>query len=246
MAAAGAAQEPTGPPPPSSTRSGDGATVHELLPDIGKIGAEVGVFGGASWNPYDVGSGFEAGGLIDLPLRRAPGGKLSYEIFLGLSLATSDAFTVTNPLAYQLNLALGRTPAEAEVGPLPVHRSVRTRLRLLHVSPFSLKYTITRLDHVRLRPYLNGGVDFLVAITRQDPVDGGDPLIGGIVSQSPELAAIGMPTGQGNIQVGGHAAAGVEIRISAGQSLNLEYRFTAAEGRNARLQTLSAAAGFHW
>jgi opacity protein-like surface antigen len=245
-AATSTSQEPTGPPPPSSTRSGDGAAVHELLPDIGKIGAEVGVFGGASWNPYDVGPGFEAGGLIDLPLRRAPGGKLSYEIFLGLSLATSDPFTITNTLAYQLNLALGRTPAEAENGPLPVHGSVRTRLRLLHVSPFSLKYTITRLDHVRLRPYLNAGADVLVTITRQDPVDGGDPLIGGIVSQAPELAAKGTPTGQGNIDIAGHAAAGVEIRISAGQSLNLEYRFTAAEGKNARLQTLSAAVGFHW
>ena len=78
-----------------------GGPVHELLPDIGKIGAEVAVFGGASWNPYDVGPGIELGGYIDLPLRRVPGGKLSYEIFAGLSLARSDPFTLTDTVAYR-------------------------------------------------------------------------------------------------------------------------------------------------
>ena len=54
------------------------------------------------------------------------------------------------------------------------------------------------------------------------------------------------PTGQGNVDLGGHAAAGLEIRLSPGQSLNLEYRFTAGDGTNARLHTASAALGFHW
>jgi opacity protein-like surface antigen len=218
------AQDPATPPPPTSTRTGSGPHVHELLPDIGKIGAQVGAFAGVSWNPYLVGRGLELGGYINLPLRRVPGGKLSYESFIGLSVATSEPFTIT----------------------LATPRSVRTRLRLLHLSPFALKYTITRLDHARLRPYLGAGADFLVAITRQDPADGGAPLIGGFVSQVPELAARGTPTGQGNIELGGHAAAGVEIRISAGQSLNLEYRFTGTEGKNARLHTASASLGFHW
>jgi len=241
-----AGQEPQGPPPPSSTRSGSGPELHELLPDIGRIGAQVAVFGGPSWNPYGAGRGLEAGGYINLPLRRAPGGKLSYEIFLGLSLARSESFTVTDTLAYQLNLASGRTPSEAQVGPFPTQRTVRTRLRLLHVSPFALKYTVMRLDHARLRPYLSAGADVLVAITRQDPVDGSAPLIGGLVAQAPELSARGTPTGQGNIDLGGHAAVGLEIRLSAGQSLNLEYRFTTSEGENSRLHTVSAAIGFHW
>ena len=123
---------------------------------------------------------------------------------------------------------------------------MRTRLRLLHVSPFALKYTVTRLDHARLRPYLSAGADVLVTITRQDPVDGSTPLIGGLVAQAPELSARGTPTGQGNIDLGGHAAAGLEIRLSAGQSLNLEYRFTTTEGESSRLHTVSAAIGFHW
>src|SRR5262245_28108319 len=79
------AQEPSGPPPPSGTRRSAGPEVHELLPDIGRIGAQVAVFAGPSWNPYRVGQGVELGGSINLPLRRLPGGKLSYEIFLGLS-----------------------------------------------------------------------------------------------------------------------------------------------------------------
>jgi hypothetical protein len=240
------AQEPAGPPPPTSTHADAGGPVHELLPDIGKIGAEVAVFGGPSWNPYEVGPGIELGGYIDLPLRRVPGGKLSYEIFAGLSLARSDAFTLTDTLAYQLNLIRGELPQEALAGPLPVMRSVETRLRLLHLSPFSLKWTFTGLDRSHVRPYLAAGADVLVTLTQQDPVDGGAPLIGGVVTQAPELTARGTPAGQGNIDLGGHAAVGVEIRLSPGNSLNLEYRFTAGDGTNARLQSASAALGFHW
>ena len=241
-----ASQEPTGPPPPTSGRTDAGGPVHELLPDIGKIGAEVAVFGGASWNPYGVGQGVELGGYINLPLRRVPGGKLSYEIFAGLSLATSDPLVLTDTLAYQLNLARGESPEEALAGPLPVTRTVETRLRVLHLSPFALKYALTGLDHAHVRPYLSAGADVLVTITRQDPVDGGAPLIAGLIAQAPELTALGTPTGQGNIDLGAHAAVGLEIRLSPGQSLNLEYRFTSAGGTNGRLQTVSAALGFHW
>jgi hypothetical protein len=240
------AQEPAGPPPPTSARTDAGGPVHELLPDIGKIGAEVAVFGGPSWNPYDVGPGIELGGYIDLPLRRVPGGKLSYEIFAGLSFARSDPFTLTDTLAYQLNLVRGQSPEQALAGPLPVTRSVETRLRVLHLSPFSLKWAFTGLDKSHVRPYLSAGADVLVTITQQDPVDGGAPLIAGVVTQAPELTARGTPTGQGNVDLAGHAAVGVEIRLSPGQSLNLEYRFTASDGTNARLHTASAALGFHW
>jgi hypothetical protein len=41
---------------------------HELLPDIGLIGAQVGLAGGASWNPFEIGRGIQAAGFIDLPL----------------------------------------------------------------------------------------------------------------------------------------------------------------------------------
>ena len=256
------AQAPQGPPPPSLGATDTGAAVHELLPGIGKIGAEVAIFGGASWNPYSIGQGGELGGLIDLPLAKAPGGKLSYEIFIGLSLATSDPFTITDSIAFVANLATGASRQAALQGPplapFPVTREVRTRMRLLHLSPFALKYTLTRWDAARIRPYLNAGLDFLVVLTREEPLRDesllfngtapfDDPLIAGLLAQAPELTARGVPTGQGHFQLGGHAAVGFELRLSKGLSLNLEYRFTGSEGGSkGRLHSAIGALGFHF
>jgi hypothetical protein len=261
LAAPVRAQEPAGPPPPSTATGSTGPHVHELLPDLGTIGAQVGLMGGASWNPYQAGRGVQGAGYVDLPLARLGGGKLSYQIFIGLSHARSDPFTITDPIAYVANLATGASRADALAGPphapFPVRRQVRTRLRLLQVSPFALKYTMTRFDGVRLRPYLAMGLDFVVAITHETPVESesldfaGSPpfdadLIAGLVAQAPELFARGQPTGQGNIEPGGHAAAGFEVRLGRTVSLNLEYRFTAMEGPNGRLHAASSALAFHW
>jgi hypothetical protein len=256
-----AAQAPAGPPPAPSGRGNTGPYVHELLPDLGRIGAQAGLIVGASWNPYRAGQGFQAGGYVDLPLLRAPGGKLSFEVLFALSHARSDPFTITDPLAYVANLATGASPAQALAGPpgapFPVTRSVRTRLRLLQLSPFGLKYTLLRLDQRRLRPYALAGLDYVVAITRetperdesllfrgQPPFDA--PLIAGLAAQAAELSARGTPTGQGNIELGYHAGAGVEVRVARAVSLNLEYRYTGMEGANGRLHALSSALGFHW
>lgn len=260
LTARAAAQDP-GPPPAPSGHGRTGSYVHELLPDLGRIGAQVGLIAGASWNPYEAGRGFQAGGYVDLPLLRVPGGKLSFEVLFALSHAQSDPFTLTDPVAYVANLATGASPAQALAGPpgapFPVTRSVRTRLRLLQLSPFGLKYTFVRLDHLRLRPYASAGLDYVVAITRetperdesllfrgQPPFDA--PLIAGLVAQAAELSARGTPTGQGNIEIGYHAGAGLEVRIARAVSLNLDYRYTGIEGPNGRLHTLSSALGFHW
>jgi hypothetical protein len=259
--AAAVAQQPAGAPPPAGGGGERGPEVHELLPDIGRIGAQVGVMAGASWNPYDVGRGIQAAGYIDLPLARAPGGKLSYEIVIGLSHAQSDPFSITNPLAFVANLAAGASPEAALRGPpdapFPVVRSVRTRLRLIQISPFGLKYTLRTLDHARLRPYVGAGLDFAVVITRQTPQDDeslvftgtgpfDDPLIAGIVAQAPELEARGTPSGQGNVELGWHAGGGLELRVSRGLSLNVDYRFLRVGGRNGNLHAVSSALGFHW
>jgi len=253
-------QEPQGPPPPTSTRTSAGAEVHELLPDIGRIGSAVGILAGPSWNPYDVGRGFQLGGFIDLPLVRVPGGKLSYEILIAFSAGTSDPFPTTNAVAYVANLAAGASPADALAGPprapFPVTRDVTTRLHLLQVAPFSLKYQIQAFDHLRIRPYFGAGLDFVVVITRQDPVrdeslafTGTAPfdaaLIAALIAQAPELTARKIPTGQGNMEIGGHAMAGVEVRVSRGLSLNLDYRFTRV-GSTGSLHSVNAALGFHW
>jgi hypothetical protein len=144
------AQEPSGPPPPSGRVESAGTPEHELLPDIGRIGAQVGALAALSFNPYEVGKGFEVAGFVDLPLLRAPGGKLSYEIFLALSLATSDPF-------------------ETQSGP------VATRLRLLQASPFGLRYTITRFDPHRVRLFLVAGIDAMVPSVSDEPAPPQDP-----------------------------------------------------------------------
>ena len=248
------------PPPPAGGRGDAGPHHHELLPDLGLIGAQVGVSAGAGWNPYEIGRGATMGGYVDLPLARFGGGKLSYQIAVALGTATSPAFAITDPIAYVANLASGASRADALAGPpaapFPVRRAVRTRLRLLQVSPFALKYTSRHLDRARLRPFVAAGLDFAVVITRQDPIAdesldfrGGapfdDPLIGGAISQAPELTARGYPTGQGNIEPGFHAAAGLEGRIARRLSLNAEYRYTSI-GPGDALHAVTGSVGLHW
>src|SRR5258707_10043211 len=118
-AVAAAAQEPSSPPPPAGGRGHEGARHHELLPDIGRIGAQVGVGAGPSWNPYRVGAGGQVTAFIDLPLARNRAGRLSYEMLLGLSGGKSDTFTLTDPLAYVAKLARGADPPGAPARPPP-------------------------------------------------------------------------------------------------------------------------------
>lgn len=240
------AQTPEGPPPPA-TRGGDaGSRYLELLPDIGRIGAQVGAFGGASFNPYGVGRGIHLGGFIDLPLARNRAGRLSYEIHLALSRGESSPFTITDPLAVLANRASGASPEDSLAGPprapFPVRRSVRTRLDLLQVSPFGLKYTFTAFDDRRLRPYLAAGVDVAVVMSAHPPAgDGSAPFDG----TAPEILDRGLPQGQGNVELGAHGAAGVELRLSRGLSVNVEYRITSVTASD-RLQTVTGALGIHW
>jgi hypothetical protein len=238
-----------------------GPGVHELLPDVGKIGAQVGIAGGAAWSPFEAGAGYVGGGFIDLPLTRAPGGKLSYEILLSMSSAQSEPFFATSAVAVVANLAAGASLTDALAGPpgapFPVRRQVSSRIRVLEVSPFALKWTFTRFDEARLRPYVAGGFDFVVVISREDPLRDesllfagsapfDDPLIAGLIAQAPELTARGNPTGQGNMEFGFHVNGGVELRLSKTLSLNADYRYAGIGGTRNKLQTATGALGFHW
>jgi hypothetical protein len=254
------AQGPAVAPPASSSRT-DGRHVHELLPDLGIIGAQVGVAGALCANPYEAGRGPCGGGFIVLPLAHAFGGRLSYQIDVTLARSRSAPFTITSPLAYLANLAAGAPPAAAAVGPpgapFPVRREVRTELRILQVSPFGLRYSFAARRVPTVRPYLGAGIDAVVVLATQEPVrrEIADPvgsaaldqtLIGGISAQSPELAALGLPSGQGNLRVGAHAAIGAELRLSPRLSANGEYRLGVIEGAGSPQHVLQAALGFHW
>jgi len=159
----------------------------ELIPEIGKIGAEVGLLVGGSGNPFQLDRGSFVGGFIDLPLFDRPQwlhGKISYEISVGISQSRTT-FETTSNVAQVANLAVLNTLnpngglaniAAATTGsgaaPFPVKTSTLTRLRLMQVTPFAIKYTSTALDRWRLRPYGVLGFGTYVTIHNQNPARG--------------------------------------------------------------------------
>jgi hypothetical protein len=244
------AQEPSVPPPaPGKPGASDPL---ELLPAIGRIGAEVGLHGGWSRNPYSLGSGAQGAGFINLPLKKLGSGVLSYQIALRFARSTSEPITVTNPVAFVANLA---ATGRGDVGPFPYRRLVRSTGSIFVVEPFGFKYALHSFG--RFRPYVVAGVGVGVVITKEIPeadeslvFTGTSPfdadLIAGLIAQSKELEALGRPTGQGNLEVAGHAGAGFELRLSPGFSLQADYRFTRLSGRNSSMHMASGGFGIHF
>jgi hypothetical protein len=227
----------------------------ELLPNLGQIGAgasflagrHLGVFGGSG------GSYFQ--GSVELPLLRLPGGKLAYEFSVGLARQqtslrlTSNVAQVANLAVLgpgQLVDALRGTGSS----PFPVSIQTTSDLSLLNVSPFTLKYRLHLLDRFRIRPYGLLGFGTYVTISSQFSGFGlrpeanlsaeqtallnslfgngapfGGSLIGGQLAASRELSALGVPSGQGGIDLGILGGAGVDWRLHPRFSLGVEYRF---------------------
>lgn len=249
--APGARAQETAVPPPAPGKPGSSDPL-ELLPAIGRIGAEVAAHFGWSQNPYSLGSGAQGAGFINLPLKKLGSGVLSYEISIRFARSTSDPVTITNPIAFVANLA---ATGRGDTGPFPYRRVVRSVGSLLLVEPVGFKYAIHSFG--RFRPYLVAGVGAAVVITKEVPesdqslqFSGTSPfdadLIAGLVAQSQELNALGRPTGQGNIELAGHAGAGFEYRLSPGFSLQADYRYTRLSGGNAAMQIASAGIGIHF
>jgi len=250
-AAGPASGQETTQPPPAPGKPG-AVDPLELLPAIGRIGAEVGLHGGWSKNPYALGSGAQGAGFINLPLKKLGNGVLSYQIALRFARSTSDPITITNPIAFVANLA---ATGRGDVGPFPYRRSVRSVGSIFLVEPFGFKYALHSFG--RFRPYLVAGVGVGVVITKEQPLSndslaftGTSPfdadLIAGLVAQSKELDALGRPTGQGNIEVAGHGGLGFEYRLSPGLSFQADYRFTRLSGVNGSMQLASAGFGIHF
>jgi opacity protein-like surface antigen len=273
---------PSPSPAPSPAPAEPGYTApRELLPDIGHIGAELGFFAGGSTNPYKADKGFFTGGYIDLPWKKIPGGKLSYEIMIGLqrSVTTTQTTSGVNVLvnaalnSYLGNVAGNETsPTNFLAGPLPITSLVEERAKVLTVAPFELKYTVTKLG--RFRPYVLGGLGAYVWIGSDNNSKtfdanaalgdlAGVPVgkstlgatlnallqgsqIGGLAPTAPELAARGVPHGQGNLLFGAQFGGGAEIRITPKLSIGADFRRNQVEGKNASFNTFAFKQGLHW
>jgi opacity protein-like surface antigen len=242
----------------------------ELLPDIGQIGAQVGLLVGGSTNPFDISSGFFTGGYIDLPLKKVAGGKISYEILVSMQRATTTVKTTSGVIALvnsSLNTILGTPPSVNNLlGPLPVTNTAEERSTLLNVVPVAFKYTVTALDRYRFRPYLVAGLGTYVTLSTQNITDfdaskyvgkgaTADLLnallqgqqIGGLVPIAPELRGRGMAQGQGDNRFGVNFGGGVEFRISPRLSFGVDYRANKMEGSNAGpYHTFAFKQGIHF
>lgn len=263
------AADPGAPPPPAAEPQSDPTDAptpsrvpQELLPALGRIGAAATFIAGRHSGPFSLAPGPFVGGSIDLPLVRVPGGRLLYEFSGGLGLSESS-LRVTSNVAQVANLAVlanvspghaanveaalaGRPPA-----PYAVQYDVDSRLQLLQVSPFALKYVNTSLDRFGVRPYAVAGLGFFVTITNQrvrDPGAAGPfagALIGGQLAAAPELVERGVPSGQGGIDLGISTGGGLEWRLRRGVSLGLDLRrhhLSDARG----FTTAALRAGFHF
>lgn len=270
-----------------NTRTSGPETPPELLPEIGKVGAEVGILTGTSMNPYGLGRGENVGGFIDLPLFDRPQwlhGKVSYEISIGLSRAKAS-FQTTSNVAQVANLAVlnalnpnggAQNILDSVTGsgtaPFPVTAKTTTTMNLLQVIPFSFKYTTTALDRFRLRPYSLLGFGTYVTIHEQTATNGGvrldanlptsvvnlvnqiyggqapfgGQLVAGQITQSPELEALGLPSGHGNIALGWVAGGGIEVRVHRNTSIGFDGRWNRIAGAPGSLFILSARMGMHF
>ena len=228
-------------------------TPRELLPELGQIGAEVALLGGVATSPFKADRGTLIGAVIDLPIAKAGSGKLSYEIAITNQRANTDV-RITSPLSAVGDLlaadGLGNTLTSKTLSSLK-NLPAKENFDVLAVLPFGLKYTILSLDHARVRPYVVGSMGVYVTISKQDPSVTADArlagaFIGGISPESPELTARGMPSGQGDIRLGGNIGGGLEVRAARRASIGVEYRFHAMQGANAQFSTVVGKLGLHF
>jgi hypothetical protein len=155
------------------------AMPQELLPNLGKIGAQVSFRAGANSGPFALNTGGFFGGAIELPLALLPGGRLNYEISLGLA-QTSRTVSVTSNVAQVSNLAVltALNPNNSTLNiqqallgtgdsPFPVTSNAKWRVQVAELVPFALKYNSTLLDRYHLRPYAVIGLGTYVSISNQ-------------------------------------------------------------------------------
>jgi Outer membrane protein beta-barrel domain len=257
------AQPSTPPAPPAPVNHSPYEPPRELLPDIGQVGAEFGLLTGGSTNPFNADNGAFFGGFIDLPFKKIPvrGGKLSYEIMITLQRNVTSNIPVTSGIFALVNNALcGALSGSGPGGtcPLPITVNTQQRMTVLTVVPISLKYTFTKFDVHRFRPYAVVGLGNYVTITSQNTTGGigttnpllnsllNGPLIGGLAPEAPQLRALGVPNGQGDFRFGVSTGGGFEYRVFPKLSLGFEYRANKMEGKNGFFSSFAGRTAFHF
>ena len=249
------------------TMTGERGMPQELLPNLGLIGASSSFSAGIHTGPYSSGRGTYLSGGVSLPLMKAPGGQLLYDFSAGLTRSDSQ-LTITSNVAQVANLAvLGPgllTDALQGTGaaPFPVQVSSRSKVDVLQVIPFGLKYQNASLSRWRLRPYVVAGFGLFVTISNQTTLTGlrnapalnalfgngapfGGALIGGQIAAAKELTALGLPSGQGGISPGFQTGGGIEWRVKPRLSWGLDMRWNKL-GNGANFITIAPRGAFHF
>jgi hypothetical protein len=151
----------------------------ELLPNLGRIGATAFFDSGANQNPFSLGLGSYVGGGVDLPLALLPGGRLSYELSIGVAqnskrapltsnvaqIANLAILTALNPAAGTQNLQQALTGTGA--APFAVNTTAKWNAQIFQVMPLELRYDLTRFDRHRFRPYGVLGLGAYVTLSNQ-------------------------------------------------------------------------------
>jgi hypothetical protein len=180
------------------------------------------------------------------------------------NLAVLTALNPNNPASNIQQALSGSGDA-----PFPVTNTANWRVQVLELVPFALKYNSTLLDRYRLRPYAVLGLGTYVTISNQlassgiraastlppatlqtltallGPSPFGGALIGGQLAPATELAARGVPAGQGGIDLGVHYGTGIEYRWTAGWSIALDARFNKVPN-GLSYRTTTASWGWHF
>jgi hypothetical protein len=225
--------------------------------------------------PYATGRGSFLGGSVALPLMRAPGGQLLYEFSAGLTRSSGD-LRVRSNVAQVANLAVlgasGLNDALLGTGaaPFPVDVDTRSRVDLLQVLPFGLRYQARGLERWQLRPYLVAGLGLYVTLSTQTTLTGlrsnatlppeltralnglfgtgapfGGALIGGQITAARELTNLGLPSGQGGLTPGLQTGAGIELRLRSRFSLGADIRWNRL-GNGVNFLTVAPRSSFHF
>jgi hypothetical protein len=155
------------------------ARSQELLPSLGKIGAAAFLDGGTNSGPFTLHRGSYFGGGLSLPLAIVPGGRINYEVSVGLA-QNNRRLPITSSVAQLINLTVldtlypnGGTAniQQAFTGtgsaPFAVTVPANWRAQTLQIVPLAARYDLTRWDRLHFRPYLAVGLGAYVTVSNQ-------------------------------------------------------------------------------